>query len=120
MARKSKYNTKEDKINANREAAKKWYYTHKNDEEFKQKRNAYHRKYYNNIQKAKREYLRSYNTDYAFYVKNVRTGKFERKIIKTKEELKELESKLHNMETRMSSLLDRFGHLDKKEGETNV
>ena len=74
MSRKNKYNTAEERRIANNESAKKWYYNHKNDEEFKQKRNAYHRKYYSTLKDSKRNYLKSYNTDYSFYRKNIKTG----------------------------------------------
>lgn len=114
MARQSKYKTQEEKKKANNESAKRWYYNHKNDESFKQKRNEYHRKYYNNLKIAKREYLKSYNTDYSFYVKNVRTGKFEKRIVKTKEELKALELKVFNMEQKLIYIKNKFGHLDNK------
>lgn len=111
MKGKSKYNTIEEKKQANRNAAKKWYYAHKDTEEFKKKRNEYHRRYYNSMKDVKKEVIKAYNRDYIFYVKSVITGRFEKKIVKTKEQLKELTNKLNAMQNRLEYLTEKFGHL---------
>lgn len=114
MTRQSKYKTQEEKKKANSDAAKKWYYANKDSEEFKKKRNEYHKKYYNNLNQVKREALKAYNSDYAFYIKNIKTGKFELKIARTKEQLKELNNKLNKMEERFIYLKNKFVRLETK------
>ena len=114
MKAKSKYNTIEEKKQANRDAAKKWYYAHKDSEEFKKKRNEYHKKYYNNLDQVKKEALKAYISDYVFYIKNIKTGKFELKIARTKDQLKELTNKLNKMEERFIYLKNKFVRLETK------
>lgn len=112
MPRKKIYNTPEERRLANNARARQWYQNHKNTEKFKKDRKYYQLKYCNGLSDTKKQFLREYNSDYIFYVRSVRTGRFERKIIKSKEELKKLESKIFNMEARLNDLKEKFGHLE--------
>ena len=109
---KSKYMTKEEKRKANNENAKKWYQNHKNDEAFKAKRKAYLNKYFKGLDDTKKEFLKQYNSDYTFYVRNIRTGKFEKRIIKKKEQVKQIQAIIDSMEQKLLTLNKRFKHLD--------
>lgn len=111
MGRKSKYKTLEEKKIANNEAAKSWYQKHKNDPSFIERRKWYQIRYYDNLDVTKKQFFREYNTDYIFYVRNVVTGKFEKKIADTKEKADKLINKIKEMEERRSYLINKFGHL---------
>lgn len=114
MPRKAKYKTLEEKKIANKNNAKLWYQKHKNDPEFILRRKWYQAKYYDKLSVTKQEFLREYNTDYAFYIRSVRTGRLERKIIKSEAQLKKLQNSIHNMKARLADIQNRFGHLDNK------
>lgn len=109
---KTKYKNEEEKKQANRINAKNWYERHKNDEQFKNKRRSYMARYKNALSDAKKQFLREYNSDYVFYVKNVKTGKFEKRIAKTKQQLLALQDKLEVMQNRLYHIKNKFGHLD--------
>ena len=117
---KKKYFTQEEKIAANKRNSQKWYEEHKADPEFIKRRQLYQIRYRKNIDALKKDYMREYNTDYIFYVRNVVTGKFEKKIAKTKAQYLDISKKLKSMERRMKYLTDKFGHLkfDKWEKKT--
>lgn len=114
MPKQNKYKTIEERRKANNESAKRWYHNHKNDENFKRKRNEYHKKYYNSLDQVKKDALKTYNSDYVFYIKNIRTGKFELKIAKTKQQLTELTNKLNRMQERFTYLKNKFYKLETK------
>lgn len=112
MGRKAKYNTPEEKRAAMRAASKAWYEKHKNDASFIMRRRWYQTKYYDKLNVTKKDFLREYNTDYVFYIRNVRTGKLEKRIVQDKEALKKLEQSIFEKETRLRDLTQRFGHLE--------
>lgn len=114
MPKKSKYKTAEERKKANNENAKLWYQKHKNDPEFIKRRKYYQAKYYDKLNVTKQEFLKEYNTDYAFYIRSVRTGKLEKKILKSEKQLSKLQNSIHNMKVRLTDIQKRFGHLDKK------
>lgn len=114
MARNKKYQTLEEKKAAGNETAKRWYHQHKNDPEFILRRKWYQAKYYDKLNVEKHTFMREYNTDYAFYIRSIRTGKLENKIQKAKEQYNKLKTNIENMEKRLVDLKQKFGHLDNK------
>lgn len=117
MSRNKKYKTAEEKRLAGNENAKRWYKNHKNDPEFIKRRRWYQAKYYDNLNVAKKDFLREYNSDYALYIRSVRTGKLEKKIIKSKQKVSDLQASIVEMERRLEDLTNRFGHLEIKPEE---
>lgn len=111
---KKKYTTEEEKKKATIDNAKRWYQNHKNDEAFKAKRKAYLNKYFKGLDDTKKEFLKQYNSDYTFYVRNIRTGKFEKRIVKKKEQVKQIQAIIDSMEQKLLALNERFKHLDDK------
>ena len=114
MSRHKKYATIEEKKAAGNINAKNWYQKHKNDPEFIKRRKWYQAKYYSKMNVDKKDFLREYNTDYAYYIKSVRTGKLEKKIIKSKQKVYDLQASIEEMEHRLEDLTKRFGHLENK------
>ena len=110
----SKYKTIEEKKEANKQNARNWYQKHKNDPKFIEKRKKYLARYYSNIDSIKKDFYKTYHANYSFYVRNIRTGKLEKKIIKSKEELKRLENSIFDMENKLAHLKKVFGHLENK------
>ena len=111
---KKKYNTIEERKEANKRNAINYYHKHKNDPEFMNKRRAYYEKYYSRLNQDKKNAYKSYNTDYVFYIKNVRTGLFELKITRYLNKFHELGEKIKKMEDRLAYLRNKFGHLENK------
>lgn len=117
MPRNKKYKTEQEKKAAGNENAKRWYQNHKNDPEFIKRRRWYQAKYYDNLNVAKKDFLREYNSDYALYIRSVRTGKLEKKIIKSKQKVSDLQASIIEMEKRLEDLTKRFSHLENKNTE---
>jgi len=111
---KKKYNTLEERKEANKRNAINFYNNHKNDPEFIKKRKAYYEKYYSRLSQDKKKLYKTYNTDYAFYIKNIRTGLFELKINKYLNKYNELNKKIKKMQDRLTYLRNKFGHLENK------
>ena len=109
---KVKYKTQEEKKQAVINNAKRWYQNHKNDEIFKAKRKAYLEKYFKGLNSTKKEFLKQYNSDYTFYVRNIKTGKFEKRIVKKKEQQAKLEQIIKEMEEKLIDITNKFKHLD--------
>lgn len=110
---KIKYKTEEEKIEAYHRNAKNFYEKHKNDPKFIEKRKAYLNGYYKSLDKTRKEAYREYQADYAFYVRSVVSGRFEKKIAKSKKQLKALQDKIYNMEQRLLYIKNKFAHLKK-------
>lgn len=110
---KKKYKTLQEKKEASIKNAKNYYQLHKDDPEFKEKRRNYYKGYYNNLSDVKKEAYRTYNSEYAFYVRSVITGKLEKKIIKNQNKMKELENKIHDMKRKLNYMHNKFDHLGK-------
>jgi hypothetical protein len=111
---KKKYATLEERRLAGIEAAKKFYQDHKNEPEFMEKRRGYYKKYYSGLSEVRKKAYRSYNSEYSFYMRSVLTGRFEKKIIKNKQRLKDLEQKIFEMEQKLIYMKNKFGHLEHK------
>lgn len=110
MTRK-KYNTEEERIKANLASAKKYYLEHKQDPKFIAKRRAYLNNYYKSLDGTRKEAYRTYQTDYAFFMRNVINGNYEKKILKKENQIKELQKKIIQMKERLSYIQDKFKHL---------
>lgn len=111
MARRRKYNTEEEKKEAQKNYAKMYYNKHKEDPKFLNNRKYYYLKYRKGLSQSRKEFMRNYNTDYVYYIRNVITGKFEKKIAQTKEQARILNHKIKEMENRKKYLINKFGHL---------
>ena len=111
MKKQKIYNTNEELREALNNNAKKYYQEHKNDPKFKEKRRKYYKGYYKSLSDVRKQAYRTYNSEYSFYIRSVVTGLFEKKIIKNKEKLKELEHKIFEMEYKLKYMKNKFGHL---------
>ena len=125
MARPKKYNTSEEKKEAMKQFSKNWYHRHKNDPEYIKLTKFRYNKYRKGLKDTKEDFMREYNTDYVYYIRNVRTGKFQAKIFKAKETSANLIKNIKEMEKELDRLLNRFKHLenkkdDKEEDKSNV
>ena len=97
MARRRKYNTEEEKKEAQKNYAKMYYNKHKEDPKFLNNRKYYYLKYRKGLSQSRKEFMRNYNTDYVYYIRNVITGKFEKKIAQTKEQARILNNKISSV-----------------------
>lgn len=113
MARK-KYKTEEERLKARKEASKRWYNKHKNDPKQLQKRAYYQAKYYDKLNVNSEEFLKDYNTEYKFYLRNIHTGKLQRKIVKAKKQVEDLSKKIEQWEQRLVLLKIKFLNLETK------
>ena len=111
MGRLKKYKSEEEKKAAMKQYAKEYYTKKKEDPTFITARKYYYLKYKKGLSQARKDFMRNYNTDYVYYVRNIVTGKFEKKIAETKEQAKMLEERIQEMEQRKQYLEDKFGHL---------
>ena len=120
MSRPSKYKTPQEKKEALKIYAKNWYERHKNDPEFIKVKKFRYNKYKKGLKETKEQFLREYNTDYIFYIRNVRTGKFQKKIVKAEQTSEQLIKSIKDMKMELDRLLNKFEHLENKENkETN-
>lgn len=111
MGKVKKYISEEEKKKALKQYAKEYYAKRKNDPTFITARKYYYLKYKKGLSQTRKDFMRNYNTDYVYYVRNIITGKFEKKIAETKEQAKMLDQKIKEMESRKQYLEDKFGHL---------
>ena len=118
--RPKKYNTPEEKRAAMNRICRAWYQKHKNDPEYKKLVKYRYEKYKKGLNDTKEQFLREYNTDYVYYIRNVRTGKFQKRIVKAEENASIMLDNIKLMKKRLDYLLKKFGHLDKKEEDTNA
>lgn len=105
--------TEEQRLAYN-QAARNYYKKHKDEPEFKAKRKEYINNYFKKIDKDKKKQYHNYVVDYAFYIRSVVTGRFQKKIEKNKQRLKDLQNKIYAMEDRLKDIQLRFGHLDSR------
>ena len=61
--------------------------------------------------------MREYNSDYVFYIRNVRTGKFQKKIEKAEQNSNILKENIKVMKDRLNYLINKFGHLENKKDD---
>lgn len=112
--RPRKYNTPEEKRESLNRNCREWYQKHKNDPSFKKLTQYRYEKYKKGLPESKEEFLKSYNTDYVYYIRMVRTGKFQKKIEKAEQNANIMSENIKMMKARLNYLIKKFGHLEKK------
>lgn len=114
------YKTEEELRQAKNRISRNWYQKHKNDPEYKKLVKYRYEKYKRGQIETKEEFMREYNTDYVYYIRNVRTGKLEKRIAKIETRAEDLLKTIKYMKARLDYLLKKFGHLDHKEDNANA
>lgn len=117
MPRPKKYNTPEEKKEAMKTYFRNWYYRHKNDPEYIKLTIYRQEKYKRGFTGSKEDFMREYNSDYVFYIRNVRTGKFQKKIEKAEQNSNILKENIKVMKDRLNYLINKFGHLENKKDD---
>jgi len=115
--RPKKYNTPEEKRESLNRNCRNWYQKHKNDPEYQKLTLYRYEKYKRGLNISKEDFLKSYNADYVYYIRMVRTGKFQKKIEKAEQNSIILTENIKMMKARLEYLLKKFGHLEKPEEE---
>ena len=112
---KKKYRTEKQRREAILQNAKNYYQVHKDEPEFKEKRRGYYKGYYRGMTEVRKQAYRSYNSEYSFYMRSIVTGRFEKRILKSKKQLQNLQNKILEMENKLQYMKNKFGHLIKKD-----